>query len=492
MTINVDLGSRRELFVDRYLIERLDGAELRLAQPLSGGVALAFEKPWEGAFCGYCTILQDGGTVRLYYRGWPGGDPTTQVACLAESDDGITFTRPNLGLYEVAGTRENNVLLTTDPDAFDLQVQESVFAHNFAPLLDARPGVPPDQRYKALAHGNVVDNNGHKAAGLFAFASADGVRWRMLTDQPIITKGLFDSQNLAFWSEAEGCYVCYLRVVGRIGCDLGETIGWRDGVRSIARATSDDFLNWSEPVEMDMGETTPEHLYTNQTQPYFRAPHLYIALPGRFFPGRKILTDAEGEAFGIHSHKDVGYWHDCSDAVLLTSRGGNTYDRTFMEAFVRPGLDRRNWSSRCNYPACGLIQTAPEEMSFYIERHNAQDKKFLERMTLRLDGFASLHAGYAGGQMLSRPIAFAGRQLEINYSTSAGGSLRIAIEDEHAVALEGFSFDECDGIIGDEIRRTVSWQGREDLSALAGRPIRLRIQLRDADLYALQFTPGTS
>ena len=74
--------------------------------------------------------------------------------------------------------------------------------------------------------------------------------------------------------------------------------------------------------------------------------HITLSLAARFMPGRQVLSDAEGAAYGVGSHEGVGYWHDCSEAVLLTSRGGTRCDRTFMEALVRPGPDRRNWTSR--------------------------------------------------------------------------------------------------------------------------------------------------
>ena len=56
-------------------------------------------------------------------------------------------------------------------------------------------------------------------------------------------------------------------------------------VRSIARVTSNDFIHWTDPVQMrfgDSGVKPTEHLYTNQTQPYFRAPHIYISMAARF------------------------------------------------------------------------------------------------------------------------------------------------------------------------------------------------------------------
>ena len=238
---------------------------------------------------------------------------------------------------------------------------------------------------------------------------------------------------------------------------------------------------------MQYGDTPPEQLYTNQTLPYFRAPHIYIALPGRLLPNRQVLSDEEGKALGVHDHKGRGYWLDCSDAVLMTTRGGNRYDRTFMEAFVRPGRDRRNWTSRCNYPGRGLVQTGEDEMSMYISRHNAQDGKYLERMTLRLDGFASLYAGYAGGRTQTKPLTFSGSQLVLNYETSAAGHLRVEIQDEEGAPIPGYMLDECTPLIGDEIERAVTWGDTTAVASLVGRPVRLLFELKDADVYALRF-----
>ena len=478
-TSPLEIGTRRELFVDPHLIEHLDGAGLKLHEPRPAGPALRYDQPWEGAFSGYAKIFRDGDKVRCYYRAWNNPkDHHAAVTCLAESPDGVTFHKPALGLHEVAGTRRNNVVLTCAKD---------MYTHNFAPFLDTRPGVPEEERYKAVTrnYGLVFRHQRSDPMGLFAFVSADGIHWRKLRDEPVITQGKLDSHNIAFWSEHEGCYVCYLREVAGGDEYTGNT------VRSIARSRSDDFVNWSSPQLMEMGDTPPEELYTNATQPYFRAPHLYIAMPGRFFPGRQVLGDDEGEALGVAMQPGgkAGYWADTSDAVLMTSRGGTRYDRTFMEAFVRPGRNRRNWTSRCNYPATGLVQTAEDELSIYVERHNATADKYLERLTLRLDGFASLHAGYAGGAMTSRPITFAGPSLELNYATSAAGHVRVALHDANDHPLGGFGLDDCDFLRGDELARQVTWNGRADLSQVAGQPVRLRFELKDADVFSFRFGP---
>ncbi|MGB9604608.1 MAG: hypothetical protein ACPL88_01860, partial [Bryobacteraceae bacterium] len=281
---------------------------------------------------------------------------------------------------------------------------------------------------------------------------------------------------VAFWSEAEARYVCYYRTWKRIG---------NTDYRWISRATSEDFLHWTPPVEMDFGDAPPEHLYTNQTFPYFRAPNLYLGLAARFLPGRRVLTEEQVRRIGV----DPRYAGDCSDAVLLTSRGGARYDRTFREAFVRPGLGPANWVSRANYPALNIVPTGPHEMSFYVTRHYAQPSAHLNRYVLTLDRIASLHAGHRAGEAWTRPLRFRGRELEINYSTSAAGMLRIEITDAGGKPLPGYALDDCPEIVGDEIEGTVRWRGRSDVSKLAGQVVRLHVVLKDADLYALRFRP---
>jgi hypothetical protein len=220
--------------------------------------------------------------------------------------------------------------------------------------------------------------------------------------------------------------------------------------------------------------------------PYFRAPHLYISLPGRFMYLRRALTKEQAGKLDVDPLG--GGAGDISDGVLLTSRAGSTlFDRTFLEGFVRPGRGYANWVSRTNYPACGIVQTGPAEMSLYVQRHYGQKSAHLERLTLRLDGFASVHAPFKGGEMVTRPFRFKGKELEVNYSTSAAGSLRVEIQDAAGKAIPGYTLDACPEIIGDEIERPVAWKNGCDVSKLAGQPIRLRLAIKDADLFSLRF-----
>ncbi|HQR33137.1 MAG TPA: hypothetical protein PLK30_10385 [Blastocatellia bacterium] len=450
-----DIGSRLELFVDQYLVDRVQGVNFVLQTPTDAGEVLRFDKPWEGAFAGYCTVIKDGDLFRLYYRGLPlarQDGSTSETTCYAESRDGLTWTKPDLGLYEVMGTRRNNVILA----------DSAPLSHNFSPLLDARPGVPANEKFKALA--------GTKKSGLFALTSADGIRWRKLSEQPVFTEGDFDSQNLAFWSESEQQYVCYFRV-------------FRNRIRTIARTTSPDFLHWSQPADMGFGDAPVEHLYTNQTHPYFRAPHIYLGIAARFMPGRQVLSEAQARAINV----DPGYFRDCSDSVLLTSRGGNRYERQFLEALLKPDLGMENWTSRTNYPALNIVPTGTGEMSFYVQKHYGQPTHHLRRYKLRTDGLVAAHAPYRGGELLTHPLKFTGKTLLINFATSAAGGVRVELQDAIGQPLPGFALADSVEQIGNELERVVTWKSGGDVSALAGRTVRLRFVMKDAELFSLRF-----
>jgi hypothetical protein len=451
----IDIGSRRELFVDDLLIGQLKGTRLKLHEP-----QLLRNSGPPRPFGHYATVLKDGDRYRLYYRGdkvkgmhWRNGwgaYHANEVTLYAESKDGFHWTEPDLGLYKIESIPKGNVVLA---DQF-------LVNHNFSPFLDQRPGVPAEQRYKALGGGHYPPaswsywkpgereelRRQHGPGGLYAFVAKDGIHWKKLEEKPVIPEdwGSFDSQNVAFWSQAEDQYVCYYRWMNK-------------GLRSIRRSTSKDFIHWTEPVNMQANQPG-EHLYTNGTHPYFRAPHLYLALPTRFQAKRSSITDV----------------------VLMSTRpGSNRYHRTFKEAFIWPGLGNRGWSNRANYLAWHVVPTSATEMSMYMYGGG--------HYVLRLDGFISVHAGYDQGEFITRPLRFAGNKLEVNYATSAAGAIQVEIQDAHGKPIPGYTLAESERLYGDEIARHVKWNDKPDVGRLAGKPVRLRFVMNEADLYSLRF-----
>ena len=470
----VDIGSRLELMVDDTLIERMaGGAELRMHHPVPREIVLVHDAPWEGSGCGYHAVFQDGETYRMYYRGSQISVASGRlarghefVACLAESTDGIHWTRPNLGVIEFQGSKKNNI------------VWVGVHAHDFTPFKDTNPACPPAARYKAIAYGG-------SPKGAYAFQSPDGIRWTPMNQaKPVITKGAFDTQNLAFWDELSKEYRAYVR-------------DFRNGKRDVRTCTSQDFIHWTEPAWLKWPGAPREHIYTNQIKPYPRAPHLFIGFPTRYIdrgwsPSMKALSEPEHRQLRAKANRRYGT--ALTEGLLCTSRDGVTFHR-WHEAFLRPGLRLKdNWKYGDNYIAWHLVETkshlpnAPDELSLYAtEGYWTGTASHVRRYSLRVDGFVSLHAPMAGGELVTRPLVFKGKHLVLNLSTSAAGSIRVELQRPDGTPIENHALADCPDIFGDTLDHTVAWATAADLSALAGKPIRLRIALKDADLYSLRF-----
>jgi hypothetical protein len=478
----IEIGSRRELFVDGSLIDKLVGAQRRLHHPVAREISIVHDAPWEGAGSGYHSVIRDGDLYRMYHRGSALGVENgrlktgKQVYCYAESRDGIHWTKPDLGLFEHNGSKQNNIIWT------------GVGVHNFAPFLDTRPDCPPESRFKALA-GTA------KEGGLFAFHSPDGIHWSLMRDKPVVTKGAFDSQNLAFWDNAAGKYRAYFRTFTK-GITTGKV--WKPaGYRAIRTASSADFLSWGDEADLTYEDSPAEHLYTNQIGPYFRAPHILIGFPTRYIergwsPSMRALPQLKHRQKRSAAH--LRYGTSLTEGLLMASRNGVHFER-WNEGFLRPGPQRpETWIYGHNYIATNAVETksslpgAPNELSLYAtEGAWTGDSNAIRRYTLRLDGFVSVNAGWKGGELVTRRLRFKGNRLGINFATSAAGSIRVEIQDAGGKPMPGFKLEDCAEVFGDEIDRTVEWKDGSDVDALAGKTVRLRFVLKDADLYSLKF-----
>ena len=174
----LNIGNRRELFLDRHLIDSLDNTALKMGTPRREENVMDFDRPWEGRFVGSTNVLKDDDCYRMYYRcsgyGEDGKEDILQEqTAYAESRDGINWVKPELGLHEFDGSTKNNLIL---PDGDERRI-----SHNFMVFKDTRAGVPDDERYKGVG--------GSRQHGLFRLVSADGIRWRMFSDGPTFARG---------------------------------------------------------------------------------------------------------------------------------------------------------------------------------------------------------------------------------------------------------------------------------------------------------------
>ena len=482
----IDIGSRLELFVDDYLIDKFGGrAELRLHHPKPKEIALFHNSPWEGNGCGYHTIIKDGSLYRMYYQAWqinflPGGavndDPNTITTCYAESRDGIHWLKPELGLHEAYGSRANNILLHSK--YIDTH-------HGLSVFKDENPNTTIDAAYKAI----LVTN---KPRGLIGYKSPDGIHWSSMESATVITDGAFDSQNLAFWDSVRGEYRAYWRYFTEEKPDNPYV-----GIRAIRTATSKDFLVWENPTNLKYVDSPPEQLYTNQIKPYYRAPHLLIGFPTRYTDhvwseSMRALPELKLREFRSANNKRFGT--AVTEGLFMASRDGVTFKR-WNEAFLRPGIERPGtWAYGNQYIGWSVVETksenegAPNELSLYAtESYFTGNSSALRRYTLRIDGFVSVNAPMSGGNLTTKLLKFKGSKLILNFSSSAAGGIQVEIQDETGNALPGFSLADCPEIFGDSLERRVNWKSGSDLSALNGKPVRLHFVMKDADIFSLQF-----
>lgn len=437
-----DAAGKRELFIDDFLTADSSNVSFKVHTPRE--LPAHPGKP-NGA---YLTFMNDKekGVARIYCRKYDRTIDVPQVngnigeyVFVAESKDGLTWEEPDYGLFPDKPHLPKSTILCNGG-----------FTHNFVPFVDTKPGVPASERYKAVA--GIL-----QTGGLFSFYSADGIRWERYTpDTPQVKympeiqggHGL-DSQNIAFYSEVEKCYVMYYRV--------WKTSDGRWRLRTFAKATSDDFINWSEPEWLNPN-MPDEHLYVSGLSPYDRAPQYYVGAATRFFKERGAATDIS----------------------LIFSRNGDGIIRPYPGAWIAPGLDPSRWGNRSNYMAWGIMQTSPEELTMY-HGHNSI------RYALRTDGFVSLSADRGTGRWLSRVLTGEGiKELEFNVATSAGGIFNVELCRPDGSPIPGFTFADFGGFYGDTISLKPQWNG-VSMPEDAAEGFRIRIEMQECDVYSVAF-----
>ena len=436
------IGSRLEPLVDRFLVDSFSGdAAQVMHRPAAKEVVVVTGKPWEGNTSAYYTVFRDGDIFRMYYRG-SHADPKMkrthrEVTCYAESRDGIHWTKPELGLFDFKGSRKNNI------------VWDGIGTHCFAAFKDTNPKCPPKARYKAISAGRSQDKR-----GLYIFQSPDAIHWKLMADGPVITRGAFDSQNLAFFDPHVGLYRAYHRIF----------IG---GVRAIMTETSRDYRSWTEPVLLKYPKGTPhEHLYTNTVRNYPGAEHILLGFPTRYLP-------KEGSRV---------------EPVMMTSRDGVNF-RRWTKAVVPETAPKDRGGNRSNYMTWGVLELPgrPGEFSvFATEAYYEGPDSRVRRFVYRKDGLVSVRAGRGG--LITRALTFKGRQLVINHrARSRSGSIRVELLDDEGNPIDGFKASDCVPLAGDHLASQVAWKGQRDLARLSGMPIQLRFVIRDAELFSLRF-----
>lgn len=486
----LDIGTRRQVFIDGRFLDTARNVELVMHRPRKTGErTIVPDRSWEGGRLGsYSCAMKVGKTYHLWY-------PAKTGLCYARSKDGIHWEKPNLGLAEYEGKRDNNIVIGLGAGGIDKCGSEGMVFHD--------PTAPEDQRFRYAVR--ISD----ELKDTVVFSSPDGIHWR-LTHEKVLTfthpqgRNHLDSQNVIFWDDRIDKYVAYMRYNRHEPGFRGRSIvrSESDGLSGFAEAQDAPIVLTPDSLDASLGDRSVVDYYTNGTIKYSGAQEAYYMFPQAYLH----YVQGEMREFAETYVVNAGPLH----TQFAASRDGVTWHRFGRRPFIDLGMkgDFDSMSARVFY---GLVPSVDgREMYMYYlgtdrlhgwgrdERNNrlltagglapTEDLAAISRLVVRRDGFVSARAAYAGGEFTTPALRFAGRELVLNVDTSATGLVRCELLDPAWKQIEGYALKDCDVIhTANQINRRVSWQGRTDVSALVGKPTRLRVVFRDADLYAFQF-----
>jgi hypothetical protein len=512
---SIDVGGRKQLFIDSKFIEASEGIRITAHQAWATGERiLVTDAPWESdtSLGSYSTVLEEGGKLRLWYHVMagaykPGTNPPFLGVAYAESSDGTHFRKPVLGLVERNGTRENNLVMPTDP--------KLAVIGGGSVQRDENPACPPERRYKSWT--KYYSKPGAALRGPHrVWYSADGLRWRV-DERPVTGLRAADTQPSWFWDPRINRYVGYSREWVR------EKEGF--GARMASYNESDDMLRWESSYmalfpdqrDLSIGQTpmidmTRIRVQGENVMPIGRARGgaeanaegqdqvLTPTAPVDFYgPGVFPYEGVYLAAISMFYHwsgERHESWPSTADVHLAVSRDGRHFMRPGRrQALLRTGRDG-SFDSKWVWMMPRPIRRGGELWIYYIgsnrdhaDRVEPGSPKLtaVSRAILRLDGFVSAEADFEGGWMLTPPITFRGSRLTLNLDTGAGGSARVEILEESGKPIPGFTIFDSDELNTNSVRKVVSWGGNSDVVSLAGKAVRLRFRMRAAHLYAFQF-----
>ena len=499
----IDIGTKKQLFIDRQFIERSERVTLVLNPPVKQGpIALP------GPVTSYVSVVEYGGKCFMYYLGKGG-------YAVATSRDGVTWASPDLGQ---SGARRALALpccsegsVFVDPKAVDGFPFKGIFGVSKNSSWGANL-TPAIHRFPRPDRGGKPGEEG----AMYLFRSKDGLHWECVPK--VALPFVCDTHNQVLYDGRLGRYVAYLR-------GFPEEKGSRHRFkRIVVRTEVADLMDMPWPFrrnpdratgplgcygyiydEMDVVLAADERdppktdLYNPCVHAYAESPNVYLAFPCMFRTyGYGAIEDSHGRDVRGETSGD-----GLLEVHLAVSRDGVHFDR-FRKPYLRPGLirDRRGIEGDLDcghvFMGIGMVRRGDELYQYYVGgRRTHVSKSVAEskgirgegvfRVVQRLDGFVSADAGPERGEIVTRPVIFAGDRLTLNADCGGLGEIWVELQDSAGAAIKGYSLRDAISIDRNGTAQEVWWKSGPDVGRLAGKPIRLRLKMRSAKLYAFQF-----
>ena len=351
--------------------------------------------------------------------------------------------------------------------------------------------------------------------GLYLCRSRDGLDWEYLPQ--VALPFLCDTQNQLLYDPWRDRYAAYVRAFPEVG-------GPYHFKRCVARTETDDlyampwphgtnpankkpaghdfpYINDELPIVLgpDEGDPPMTDLYNPCMHVYTEAQDVYLAFPSMYrcwgYGGQNISAGRD--------HRGDFANDGLFETQLAISRDGVQFTR-YHAPYLHAGMVRDRAGSDGDLDCglmmmgIGMLRRGDEIWQYYLgcrRTHEAKEQgeragrrgEGLFRVVQRLDGFVSVDAGPGGGEFTTPPLVFAGKRLLLNAACHGLGEIWVEIQDEASTPISGFIHSDAVSIDRNGTAQEVWWKGGPDLSALAGRSVRLRFVMRSAKLYAFQF-----
>jgi hypothetical protein len=429
------------------------------------GPTIAPERPWEQAGVSINTVIQEHGLFRAWAVCFWSGQKS--VPAYFESQDGLTWRRPNLSIREWEGNRANNLL--DDPNSGEAAVfmdpagapQEKYkwVSHRhytkavFEAYLKRNPGA-----FDPMTQDNSDPNSFHGCEGA---VSADGLRWTRLPD-PLVFESA-DTQNVCYYDLRRRKYVLYTRAYMGAG---------RSARRAIGRSETQDFHSF--PVSRIVLETSPDMtpsdtLYTNCRTTIPGAPDHHLMFPAIY----QLTVDSTKIAFA--SSHDGDTWSFVPGSPLAQPGTFGEWDGGAL--FAHPNLLELS-DGGFALPYTGY--------SFPHKYPRGAWKMGSGYLTWPKGRLVAIEASDVGEFSTVAFIA-PGRSLLINAVTQRAGGIQVEVAGHDEKPIPGRSFSDCAPIIGDRYKSVVTWSGQKDLGHQENSPIVLRFRMKGAQIFGLEF-----
>lgn len=408
------------------------------------------EHPWEGVGTKFSatwlsggTVLRDGDTFKMWYLGMSGdvGSEVVNRGCYATSSDGITWTKPELGLVSYGGTTANNIVSGPKSIAID-------------PFADA------SQRYKG--YGGYDGGHG-------GYYSADGFAWSKLgyhIDLGDMATMSFDPLKKEYLIAIKG--------------NKHDENGFN--TRKQYNLTSKDLITYSDVSRMDgIADNIDGQGYVKAASygmGIFPYEGVYIGFNWLFLITQQIVGVGEDGLIEVD---------------LLFKRGDfrSQWQRPSRTPIIPRGPDG-TWDDSMITTATSPIIVGDEMWLYYSgwDGDHVTDSRTAKIgiAKWRLDGFMSMDTGDTEGTLLTKPLPCSGDALLVNADASdSGASILVEVLDGTGSVISGYSKNDCDPIQSDSVEQIVSWQGNSDLSELEDQDVQLKFYMTSSKLYSIQF-----